>query len=100
MSAKKLPKCTPDSANKTQASATLHQGNNYGGSNPVNVTISSNGHLSAFFGCVVAAQLNVISGPIDKLAVLNSVPRTCVHFRICTHSWENIFHNFLTLKTT
>jgi hypothetical protein len=50
MSAKKLPKCTPGPKNKTQTSVTLHQGNNYCGSNPVNVTISSNGHLSAFFG--------------------------------------------------
>ena len=49
MSAKKLPKCTPDPANKTQASATLHQGNNCGGSNPVNVTISWNGPVLAFF---------------------------------------------------
>ena len=49
MSAEKLPQYTLDPENKTQASATLHQGNNCGGSNPVNVTISSNGHLSAFF---------------------------------------------------
>ncbi len=40
MSAKKLPKCTPDPENKTQASVTLHQENNSDGSNPVNVTIS------------------------------------------------------------
>jgi len=38
MSAKKLPKCTPDPRNKTQASVTLHQGNNCGGSNPANIT--------------------------------------------------------------
>jgi hypothetical protein len=47
---KNYPNVPPDPENKTQASATLHQGNNYCGSNPVNVTISSNGHLSAFFG--------------------------------------------------
>jgi len=46
---KKLSKCIPDPGNKTQASATLHQGNNCGGSNPVNVTISSNGPVLAFF---------------------------------------------------
>lgn len=54
MSAENLPQCTPDPENKTQALVTFHQGKNCGGSNPVNVTISSNGHLSAFFwlcGC-------------------------------------------------
>jgi hypothetical protein len=49
MSAEKLPQYTPDHKNKTQASATLHQGNNCGGSNPVNVTISWNGPMLAFF---------------------------------------------------
>ncbi len=49
MSAKKLPKCTPDPENKTQASVTLHQENNSDGSNPVNVTISLNGPVTAFF---------------------------------------------------
>ncbi len=43
MSAEKLPKCTPDPENKAQASATLHQGNNCDGSNPVNVTKSWSG---------------------------------------------------------
>ncbi len=38
MSAKKLPKCTPDAENKTQASATLYQGINCNDSNPANVT--------------------------------------------------------------
>lgn len=49
MSAEKIPQCTPDHKNKTQASATLHQGNNCGGSNPVNVTISWSRPALAFF---------------------------------------------------
>ncbi len=49
MSAKKLPKFDTDPENKTMASSTLHQGNNCVGSNPVNVTISSIGPVSAFF---------------------------------------------------
>ena len=49
MSAKKLPKYTPDADNKIQASATLPQGTHCGGSNPVNVTISWSGTVLAFF---------------------------------------------------
>ena len=43
MLAEKLLKCTPDSENKIKASATLHQGNNCGGSNPANITKSWSG---------------------------------------------------------
>ncbi len=55
MSVKKLPKCTPDPENKTQASVTLHQGINCGGSNPVNVTSKLKQTLRFFFGLVEAA---------------------------------------------
>ena len=49
MTIKKMFKYNPEFKNKTWASVTLHQGNNCGGSNPVNVTISSNGPVVAFF---------------------------------------------------
>ena len=47
---KKRIEFNTDFGNKTKASATLHQGNNCDDANPVNVTISSNGHaLTSFF---------------------------------------------------
>ncbi len=54
MAIKKRIEFNTDLGNKTKASATLHQGNKCDDANPVNVTISSNGHVLAFFwlcGC-------------------------------------------------
>jgi len=54
MSLIKKFKFSTDPGKGTEPSITLHQGNNCVGSNPVNVTINSNGPVAAFFwlcGC-------------------------------------------------
>jgi len=61
MAIKKRIKFNIYPGNKTEASATLHQGNNWDDANPVNVTIKFERTCFDifFFGCVIAAQLNV-----------------------------------------